>query len=205
MIGMSLKLYSILRSLKDANDDLDDSLSQLHPQISEGLIKLLQLRRSKENVPTLFFDQTLSREIRLMPLSHANESVTDFYPLVAVEFRTVQSTAFDVLHRAIPEAQQQLSVDVLLEKKDAQLPEELISLLLDAPSYTSFSDEVLAEFPTSIRGYLLSWLLVFDSYSNASFKVRNDYSEVLKSENLIGPLLTFMFDVLGHSEVSQNF
>lgn len=56
------------------------------------------------------------------------------------------------------------------------------------------------EFPTSIRGYLLSWLLVYDSYSNASFKVRNDYSEILKSENYIGPLLSFIFDVLGHSE-----
>jgi hypothetical protein len=143
---------------------------------------------------------------------------------------------------------EQLSVDILLEKRDAQLPEELLSLLLDAPSFNNFSDEVscfkseeldynkkmlhlmlyifrlyfnfrstmmslrfderlinfcrqvLAEFPTSIRGYLLSWLLVYDSYSNASFKVRNDYSEILKSESYINPLLTFIFDILGHSD-----
>jgi hypothetical protein len=64
----------------------------------------------------------------------------------------------------------------------------------------NFSDEHLAEFPTSIRGYLLAWHLVYDAYSDASFKVRNDYSNLLKSENYIGPLLDFMFDVLGHSE-----
>jgi hypothetical protein len=30
--------------------------------------------------------------------------------------------------------------------------------------------------------------------------VRSDYSDVLKSENYIGPLFNFMFDVLGHSD-----
>ena len=58
----------------------------------------------------------------------------------------------------------------------------------------------MAEFPSSIRGYLLSWHLVYDAYSSASYKVRSDYSDILKSENYIGPVLEFMFDVLGHSD-----
>lgn len=82
---------------------------------------------------------------------------------------------------------------------DARLPEELLSLLLDAPSMQRLSNEELLEFPTSVRGYLLSWHLVFDSYPNASYKVRNDYTEILKSENYITPLLDFLFDALGHS------
>ena len=45
----------------------------------------------------------------------------------------------------------------------------------------------------------MSWHLVYDSYTNASYKVRSDYSDILKSENYIGPLLDFLFDVLGHS------
>lgn len=81
----------------------------------------------------------------------------------------------------------------------ARLPDELLSLLLDPPSASDFSDEVLEDIPTSIRGYLLSWHLVFDAYSNASFRVRNDYSELLKSENYLAPLLEFLFEVLGHS------
>lgn len=198
MIGMSLKLYTILRNLKDANDDLAECLGTLGYQISHGLINLLKLRREKENVPLLFIDDMLSREVGRIQLSDI-EDFSDFYPLVASEHKTVQATAFGVLHRALPEQQQQLSVDVILEKRDAQLPEELLSLLLDAPSLSSLPDEILATFPSSVRGYLLSWLLVYDSYSTASFKVRSDYSTILKGENYISPLLDFIFDVLGHS------
>lgn len=82
---------------------------------------------------------------------------------------------------------------------DAQLPEELLSLLLDAPSMQNLPDETLTEFPSAIRSYLLSWYLVFDSFSNAVPKVRSDYSERLKTENVLPPLLDFMFDILGHS------
>jgi hypothetical protein len=45
----------------------------------------------------------------------------------------------------------------------------------------------------------LSWHVVFDSYSGASAKVRNDYSDVLKTEKSIGPLLDFIVYALGHS------
>ena len=198
MIGMSLKLYIILRSLKDANDDLVECLGTLGYQISHGLINLLKLSREKENVPLLFVDDMLSREVSKIQMSEIQD-FSEFYALIASDHKTVQAAAFGVLHRAIPEKQQQLSVDVILEKRDAHLPEELLSLLLDAPSLNTLPDEVLSTFPSSIRGYLLSWLLVYDSYSTASFKVRSDYSATLKSENYISPLLDFMFDVLGHS------
>lgn len=75
----------------------------------------------------------------------------------------------------------------------------MLSLLLDPPTLDHFSDEALASFPTSIRGYLLSWKLVFDAYASSQFKIRDDYTQHLKSERLVGPLLDFMFDVLGHS------
>lgn len=82
---------------------------------------------------------------------------------------------------------------------DAHLPEELLSLLLDAPVFADFVDADLAEFPASIRGYLLSWNLVFSAFSGASFKVRNDYIENIKTENYVTPLLDFLSQSLGHS------
>jgi hypothetical protein len=117
MVGMSLKLYTILRTLEEANDDLEDSLRQLSYQISQGLINLLKLGRSKENLPLIYADDLLAREVRRIPLDHIKDNLTDLYPLVASDYRMVQSAAFDLLHRALPEAQQQISVDVLLEKK----------------------------------------------------------------------------------------
>lgn len=72
-------------------------------------------------------------------------------------------------------------------------------MLLDAPTLEKYPDEELAQFPIGIRSYLLSWCLIFDAYSAASLKVRTDYTEHLKTENYVGPLMDFVFDVLGHS------
>lgn len=65
-----------------------------------------------------------------------------------------------------------------------------------------FQEDVLIQFPASVRSYLLSWRVVFDYYTKASYKVRSDYNEVIKRENLITPLLSFTFEVLGHSNAS---
>ncbi|KAK6596634.1 RING zinc finger [Botrytis cinerea] len=199
MMGMALKLFSNLQSLQDANDDLEDARAQYGETASHCLIKLTKLPRSKSTQPIEFVDNILSRLVINIPSSHIND-ISEFYPLVASENRMVQSAAFSVLHRAIPAEQAEISVNVLLEKKDAQLPEELLSLLLDAPSIRNFDDEELAEFPPSIRSYLLSWHLVYDAFSTASWKVRKDYCNHLQSENCLGSFLTFLFDVLGHSD-----
>lgn len=79
---------------------------------------------------------------------------------------------------------------------DAQFPEELLSLLLDPPSATSQSDTFPEEFQASVRAYLLSWHLIFDSYKNAAYNVRNDYSDHLKSGKYVEPLLDFIFGAL---------
>ena len=70
---------------------------------------------------------------------------------------------------------------------------------MDAPTLDAYTDEMLAEFPAPIRCYLLSWSLVFDAYSTSSFKIRSDFTESLKADNTVDPLLNFIFDVLGHS------
>ena len=62
-----------------------------------------------------------------------------------------------------------------------------------------FSDEELDSFPPSMRGYLLTWRLVFDAFSAPSPKVRSDYTQQLKAGGYVGSLLELTFDVLGHS------
>ncbi len=115
MIGMSLKLFSVLRNMvDDANDDLKDAYELSHEQVCDGLIKLLKLERSKETQPLEFVDSMLSRQVVKIP-SDRIKDLSEFYPLVASDFRMVQSAAFDVLHKALPKVQQELSVNVLLE------------------------------------------------------------------------------------------
>ncbi|KAK9769418.1 hypothetical protein SCAR479_13900 [Seiridium cardinale] len=197
-IHASLRLLVKLQSLDEPNDDLVEALQSTAEERSAALIELLSLPRDKETQPLEMVDAILGRQVERLPLEHVKEP-TDLYSLVAADSRPIQTAAFTVLHKALPAAQEQLSLDVLLDKKTAQLPDELLSLLLEAPTLEAYSDEALSHFPTPIRSYLLTWHLVFDAFGAASFKVRGDYADNLKNDNYIGPLMDFTFDVLGHS------
>ncbi|OTB06457.1 hypothetical protein M426DRAFT_9597 [Hypoxylon sp. CI-4A] len=197
-IHASLRLAAELESMDEPNDDLVDVLQSSSEKRSAALMELLKIPRDKTTQPVEIVDSVIYRMVEGLSLDHVKD-LSELYGLVASESRGVQTAAFTILHKALPATQESLALDVLLEKKDAQLPDELLSLLLDAPTLESYSDEALAQFPTQIRSYLLSWQLVFDSFKAASFKVRSDYAENLKSSSYIGPLMEFTFDVLGHS------
>ncbi|TQN74076.1 E3 ubiquitin-protein ligase listerin [Colletotrichum shisoi] len=197
-IHTSLRLMTVLEIMSEPNDDLADALKEFAETKSLSLIELLKLDRAKSTQPLEIVDAIICRQVNKIPLKHVND-LSDLYGLIAADSRSIQTAAFNILHYALPAQQEELSVNVLLEKTDARLPDELLSLLLDAPTLERYPDEVLAQFPLAIRSYLLSWHLVFDAFSTASLKVRNDYTEHLKTDNYIAPLLDFTFDVLGHS------
>ncbi|KAI0158402.1 hypothetical protein BJ166DRAFT_527384 [Pestalotiopsis sp. NC0098] len=197
-IHSSLRLSKTLEVIEDPNDDLTEALESTVKERSMAFIKLLRLPRDKETQPLGMVDAIVCRQVEKLPLDHI-EDPADLYDLMAADSRAIQTAAFTVLHKALPAAQEQLSIDVLLDKKAAQLPDELLSLLLEAPTLEAYSDEALSRFPAPIRSYLLTWHLVFDTFNAASFKVRGDYADGLKSDNYIGPLMDFTFDVLGHS------
>ena len=123
-------------------------------------------------------------------------NVGDFdsvYPLLGTQSRSIQKAAFDILHRYIPTAQEQISVDVALSAEAAsslQLPPEILSLIIEAPELPDDVDIQQAnEIPIAIRGFLLSWILIFDHFQNAvcvvlrlQFIKDADGSQVLQSE-----------------------
>ncbi|KAK8091176.1 hypothetical protein PG994_000681 [Apiospora phragmitis] len=197
-INAALRLLTTIQALEEPNDDLVDVLQSTAETRSVALLELLNLSHERETQPLEIVDTMVCRLVDKIPLDHVKD-LSDLYGLVAADSRNIQTAAFSVLHKALPAAQEQLSLDVLLDKKTAKLPDELLSLLLEAPTLEAYSDEALARFPTPIRSYLLSWHLVFDAFRAASFKLRSDYADILKSENYIEPLMEFTFDVLGHS------
>ena len=79
----------------------------------------------------------------------------------------------------------------------AQLPQELLSLILAAPTI-----EVLAEssfertMPSTLRSYLLSWKITFDHWQNASYKVQADYVTALEEGSYVRDLLNLAFNIL---------
>ncbi|OCK82799.1 RING zinc finger protein-like protein [Lepidopterella palustris CBS 459.81] len=204
-IHASLKLYAVLRTLtqgEDPNDDLCDAWKAAEEEVAKGLINLLKHSQhfpDEFHQPLKIVNELLARQVSKVPLQHLEES-EELFPLLYVESEPVQQTAFDLLHKQIPAAQEQISVDAALEKRTARLPEELLSLILEAPTMTSLADANFdRSMPLPLRGYLLSWLLVFDHLQHASYKVKTDYIEHIKEGEYLAGLLDFMFDFLGHA------
>ncbi|KAL2019864.1 hypothetical protein VTK56DRAFT_9126 [Thermocarpiscus australiensis] len=198
-IHASLKLMQALHSTDDVNEDLQDAIASHAQAESAALISLLGIpREASASVPSQLVDELVARAVSKVPLTHLAD-LTDIYESVASESRDIQKAAFGLLHRALPAAQEDINLAVVMDKKAANLPHELLSLLLNAPNPNDYSDEELSQFPVAIRSYLLAWHLVFDAYSKASFRVRSDYTETLRQGNHLEPLLRFLVDVLGHA------
>ncbi|KAK0721795.1 hypothetical protein B0T26DRAFT_769497 [Lasiosphaeria miniovina] len=197
----SLKLMSTLElscAAGEANEDLAEVLEQRSWAKSKALIGLLKTPRNTNTQPCQIVDAILCRAVENIPLKNVDD-LSALYEQVASGSRAIQQAAFGLLHRALPAAQEEISVDVLLEDKVARLPDELLSLLLEPPTLEAYPYELVAQFPGPVRTYLLSWHLIFDACSKASYKVRGDYAELLKEQSHFSPFMTFMFDVLGHS------
>ena len=82
-----------------------------------------------------------------------------FYTILNSLSKTIQQTAFKLLHESIPVMQEQVSINAAIENKQVSLPAELTSLLKTSPanSYEWFSS-------TATKGYLLNWILLFDHF-----------------------------------------
>ncbi|KAF2272230.1 RING zinc finger protein-like protein [Westerdykella ornata] len=206
LIHASLKLYDQLRSLvhsEDPNDDLVDVWKESEEDVAAGLINLLKHSQHFSDdfhQPLKIVNEVLARQIAKLSLKNL-ESMEDLFPLLYVESQPVQQTAFDILHKQIPAAQEKISIEAALEKTTARLPEELLSLIIEAPTVAALADATFERnVPLPLRGYLLSWLLVFDHFENSSFKVKNDYIEHIREGDYLPGLLNFTFDFLGHSK-----
>lgn len=80
----------------------------------------------------------------------------------------------------------------------AHLPEELLSLLLDAPSMELFNNTPRSTDSSwiNVRRYLLSWKVVFDHFSKASHIVRESYVVDIRDNGYLENLLSFTCDLL---------
>ncbi|KAE8336618.1 hypothetical protein BDV24DRAFT_109510 [Aspergillus arachidicola] len=200
----SFRLFARLRSIvgnEDSNDDVKDAWSDRKAGLFNDLTATI-----KEFDSSITFYQPrdvtvdlLCRLINSISIESL-EDVSRIFPLLNAQSRAVQRAAYTVLHRYIPSVQEQVSFDVALSKTAVKLPDELLSLLLEAPTMDSISlsygdDKVWS----GIRSYLLSWKIIFDHFVSASFAVQENYVSSIKENDVLIPLLEFTFDFLQQS------
>ncbi|KAL4895806.1 hypothetical protein BDV59DRAFT_173180 [Aspergillus ambiguus] len=197
----SFRLFSRIRSIvadEESNDDVKDAWSERKAALCNGLTSTLRKFDSSVafHQPRDVTVDTLCRLINTISVESI-EDIGRIFPLLTARSRSVQQAAYAVLHRYIPSAQEQVSFDVALSKTAVRLPDELMSLLLEAPDMQAVSvsygdDKVWAD----LRSYLLSWKVVFDHFANASLAVQENYVTSIKENDVLVPLLEFMFDFL---------
>ena len=189
LLYSAVKLFSLYKRL--AADESNDDLVEVWQERGKDLPGILlgplvqyneyekdpeQIRSSRtphkellnaRHRPRSIVMGMLGRLMARLPLDHV-ESMEEIYPLITDE-REVQSTAFDLLHRKITDRQEQLSLDLALSKHAAHIPEELISLLLDAPTMEEISESTQLSDVRWVgpRSYLLAWKLLFDHFTKA--------------------------------------
>ena len=205
MTNTSLRLLHTLRRLsksEESNDDLTDVLKDKQDDLRHALIQLLVSEGSASDEghqPLQLTHELLARQLAASPFKPMKDT-DEMFSLLYAPSRAVMQGAFDLLHTQVPAAQEQISFDAALENESAQLPDELLSLLLEAPTLDSLADASFHRMmPLALQSYLYSWRLLFDHFQGSSYKVKNDYIEQLKDGSYLTNLLDLVFDFLGHT------
>ena len=200
MLHSSLKLLATLKGMtasEDVNEDLQEAWTDSKASIQAGLIQsLLQFKTQTEldNQPKDITTQLLRRTLRGTDITITESA--DLYSLFHETDSSVYQAAFDLLHQAIPAAQEQASLDVVLEGKTALLPAELL-VLTTSSRLGGFSQDANARNVwDTLCCYLLGWKLVFDHFGKASYKLRGMYSENLKSAGQVPFLLDTICSII---------
>ncbi|MCJ1244900.1 hypothetical protein MMC30_002101 [Trapelia coarctata] len=147
-------------------------------------------------------NELLQRQVAMLS-SGLDHNAEELYPVLASEAPSLQLAAFHIFHKQIPKKQEEASIEAALSQDHSpSLPEELLSLILTAPSYESLGDSIPdGTLPLPLKGYLLSWILIFDHWTNASYKLRNVYATSIKESTYLKSFLDLAFDYLIDSRV----
>lgn len=164
----------------EVNDDLRSALRSYNLELDNGLLMCLQsLNSSSTEVdqPRAITASFLGRQLTNVKVP----DTVDLFSLLSSGQAAVRQAAYDLLHRTVPAKQEQLSIDLALDQKIAELPEELVSLISDS---------------SDISRYLLSWKIVFDHFPTASFRLREMYTANIKADKSIDMLLDLLCEKL---------
>ena len=147
--------------------------------------------------PRMITNELLSRSLaKTAPKAIADPK--ELYQVLASGSIALQMSAFRILHEGIPKGQEQKSLDKALSKDYvAALPEELLSLIITAPSDEALlTADFQRETPAALRTYLCSWLLVFDHWGKSSYALQKDYVASLRDGVYLKVFLDFTFEFL---------
>ncbi|KUJ16723.1 uncharacterized protein LY89DRAFT_616218 [Mollisia scopiformis] len=198
LCSCSLRMYSRIVKLKedeDATDELKDLFKKQHASLNQGLLDLMNMPRFVDNPVLEIFDGYLTAQVLKIPIEEIN--LEEIYPLLGSNAQATQATAFEILSKVLPKLIDDMTVRVMVDKKGAELPDELLSLLLsDALQPREISSprlDFLDDTQNARRSVLLAWKLVLQWFGLAPYKVRAKLQQKLQEADELKKLLEFVY------------
>ena len=196
LLHSSLRLCQKLRALasfEEANEDLVETWAGMKSRVDAGLLSCLfsfDTPSDGVNQPRQITAELLARLLSNVEIQA--EEISLATSLLSAQDSAVAVTAFGLLHQAIPRHQEDLSMELALEKQVIHLPKELLSMIVDQTP--PLIDARLA--PSSSKRFLLAWKLVFDHFPTASYKLREAYTADLKEAGHLPALLDYVCEIV---------
>ncbi|KAF8634833.1 hypothetical protein AX17_004084 [Amanita inopinata Kibby_2008] len=196
-LSRALRLIIVIQNLVSTNKSLLEDWKARRTSI---LTMVRDMAMAKLDAATISVPRSICRELILTIIQDMPPSLIDhdtlpkMCHLLMEPSSDVQKMAYRLLHAAAKKRTEYLVIEAGVDVEyalKAELPSELIDIVhLDLMG----ESEVLLQ-EGHIFGYLLGWMLIFDSFQDASLKVRSSYIDQLRNLDLI--YKRFMPGILG--------
>ena len=165
----TLELFQSLMALcrsGDAAEDLPDAINESRDSWARGLLKLIEQAAWRPDDTSRPLERTNASLAGALQLVGKLPQTPEMFPFVNSKPQSLQYAVFALLRSHIRGTQQEISVNAALDKATVRLPEELVSLIIQAPEMSLLEVVTAGEdIPMPARTYLSSWLLVFDHFA----------------------------------------
>lgn len=203
----TLRLLSVILDVVESNGSLREDYWERREKGILRLVRDMVVTKQDSSRVSSSRPQSLCREQALSIVQALPESLieSDTLPamchlLSASSSIPVQRMAYRLLQVAAKKRTETMVLEVGVDTErnfTAKIPVELLELVVgsDVDVDSPLTDETSEQ---AVFGYLLSWMITFDLFENASFKVKSDYIEQLKAVDAVSDhLIPMLFSILG--------
>ncbi|KAI9491003.1 hypothetical protein BDB00DRAFT_940644 [Zychaea mexicana] len=213
-VHYAAQLFSTLKNLAyEGIADLFATLDDQGPQFYETLLKLfikeggLNVSATSPTKPKIIYQELLADLVEDVPSSVLLESsnISDIAVLLKASNEALQKRAFKLLEIHVTHIVQELSVRLEFSATNdddnqdkANIEKAIFEYMINPPDFSNwhslpFDEQALHD----VFGYMLVWLIMFDHFTNITFRLKQEYTAQLKDAAAVAKLMPFVFKILG--------
>ncbi|KAI8329266.1 hypothetical protein EDC96DRAFT_452486 [Choanephora cucurbitarum] len=214
VVHNALCLLKTLYSLADNNEELEEPLKEHRRILATSLLQLMvkeqeYLERQKKahtgnSKARLTYQTLLSELLENIPEKTLidNDCFSQLNALIQTPNDVLQKRAYSLLRKHVAHHVQDLSVKLEFtetseEETNIEIEPTILNVLLSPPNLSSWQLDGLEESTThETLCYLLTWMLMFDHFTNITFKLKQGYTAELKEKEAVSYLMPVLCKIL---------